>query len=93
MRAIKLDGGSKPAQPAPKKEIVFEDEADSRYGFYRAKESHVITRYKIPFQIEKGQKVEVIEDKGDRVLVHLDASRTIYCDSDKFFRDFERVTR
>jgi hypothetical protein len=91
MRAIKLGSASKAAQPAPKKEMVFEDDAESRYGFYRAKMSHVITKYKIPFCIEKGQKVEVVEDKGEKVLVHLDATHTIYIESENFFRDFERV--
>jgi hypothetical protein len=93
MRPIKLSGAKSAAPTTPKPAMVFEDEADSRYGFYRAKENIDIVRYRIPFHVEKGQKVEVVEDKGDRVLVHLNETSTIYMDSEPFFRDFERVLR
>lgn len=102
MRAIKLGKasteapiklGTKTVEVPLKKSpaILFEDAPDDRIGFYVAKQEIEITRYRIPFRVAKGQKVEVTEDKGDRVLVHLNQTSTIYCDSDQFFRDFERA--
>jgi hypothetical protein len=95
MRVVKL-GQSKPAAPKPaepqNKELVFQDEEQvSRYGFYVAKHEVVLTAYRIPFRVAKGAKVQVVEDKGHKVLVHLNATSTIYCDSEQFFRDFERA--
>ena len=92
MRPIKLGSAVRiiPIEPAPKAAIVFEDAPDDRIGFYTAKEDIELKAYRIPFVIKKGQRVEVVEDKGDRVLVHLDKLSTIYCDSHLFFQDFER---
>lgn len=90
MRPIKLGTTTRTIPIAPKPSIEFEDAPDDRIGFYRAKEDLEITRYRIPFPVKKGQRVEVTEDKGDRVLVNLDKLSTIYCDSDQFFKDFER---
>lgn len=56
-----------------------------------AKDVTTITRYRIPFVIPKGREVEVIEDKGHKVLVHIDKTSTIYIDSDEFDSAFERV--
>jgi hypothetical protein len=99
MKPIRLSKEIKtaPALPAsvppPKPVLVFEDEPDSRYGFYYATKEVRLVKYRIPFVVKEGQKVEVVEDKGDRVLVHLNEISTIYIDSEDFFRDFERAKR
>lgn len=66
-------------------------EPDDRIGMWLAKDLTTITRYRIPFVIPKGREVEVVEDKGDKVLVHIDKTSTIYIDSEVFDAAFERV--